>query len=174
MKKVLLVVLLMILVGLSGYFIANGIRFNQKNPPNKVDETSSWKTYTSKRMGFTFKYPSNLTVKEYSNPPYDAFAGYDALYVHIPSKVEYLGFQTRPNAYQPGNPVSLITFAGKQAALYKTDKYIPLEGGEELRGKPRTSYQVDLDGKTLNIEYFGDRDIELLFLQILSTFKFNQ
>ncbi len=73
---VVLVVVLLAVVGAGSYFLGQQSGTQTAQPAASIptpttpptvptpDETANWKTYSSSKYGFSFKYPSNYTVEE--------------------------------------------------------------------------------------------------------------
>ncbi len=74
-----LIIILIAVLGIGGYFVYSNSRtktassVNQTNPTPKPTEsvsfadTTNWKRYTSSNLGFSIKYPAEVTLEEKDN-----------------------------------------------------------------------------------------------------------
>ena len=83
--NILLVILIVTLVGIVGYFVSvkksilktqqTSIPTSTQIPPTKIPapmqryETANWKTYTDNKIGLSFKYPSTWIINSYNESP---------------------------------------------------------------------------------------------------------
>lgn len=142
--------------------------------PTPFDETANWKTYTNVQYRFLIKYPETLIPNVLGNAS-ELFTipitGNDRIEIETIGLIEPFDLNDEMNndLQRRGDPKK-INFHNKPAVLTKyTVKQAP-----KPPVIPYMAVFVYLEDKKSKIVlgYYGDESNELLFNQILSTFKF--
>lgn len=152
--------------------------------PASADETSSWKTYTNTKMGYTIKYPEKGLVNcddEYLylyelNNPSECAAGEMFPYLIILDHLDGTGDVDKssyPECYSIKSEPTIVdnVNATKYSAEIKNSEGRCLQVSNHA--KFTTHVVVKRNEKIYNVIYYSDGESEQT-KQILSTFKFTQ
>src|SRR3989344_6848742 len=151
--NIILVIVVIVLIGIAGYFIFVKKSEPIAQQPTPIDETASWKTYTNSEQGFEFKYPA--ICKTSSN---DMVGGVQ-LSVDINSANDNCNFSVvyydNLDAISIGVDVprkSVYDFA-KDPSLSSTQKII-FHGNDALSGVFENKY-ISLQEKEIYVSHNG-------------------
>ena len=178
-----LLVLLLVIVGIgaAGYLYLS--KQNQASPsPTQApstNDTSNWKTYTNDTYGFEFNYPQNAELsdnlpKTYTNsiPPSQNLQVYITPDTKMSVYINPDGFgpaftdKTYYVDYSSSKGMYVTKSTNQDVSKYRNDNYIIID-------TPQTTRINDL-GISITFRFpKTEPDQEILFTQILSTFRFN-
>lgn len=189
----ILIILILAAVLLSGYFIyqkqTKPISSPEPSPlsteaPAKVeDPTANWETYTNTKYGYSFKYPTNLSIKE--NIDQDVFVDnnfirvvpvpqqYDKTHSENITQEELETAQKAPLNEYFINPVTKREFRkiGEQMIDGVLFTKLKWQVFGDLQGN-KSSYSGGLVGIVGNNLYILPANDSYPVPQVLSTFKF--
>ena len=116
--SLILIVLLIAVLGVGGYFVYSNYSGNQIKPVpiqaspipqlTPTDETANWRTYTNTLVGFSIKYPEKLSYNEVRLQ--------DSLYPFMPN-VSAIEFVNQNNKREFGNSLLIRVFGIKDKNL---------------------------------------------------------
>ncbi len=171
---------------------------------NQIIDTSTWKTYTDTALGFSFKYPGKLTLKENNtnivldnykeidyNPKESPFRGNEVENISITiiiSKDTVNSKNTLENYLDKKYPVNEVGAPSYQNQKNKL-KIITLDGGKGLLSERGMLYEnlsrmfwIKKESQIIIFTAYGSGETgtgpskiaEITFDQIISTIKFIQ
>lgn len=196
---ILLLFILLVIAGASGIYLSNSKSKPQPTPkptptvnplPTPTDETANWKTYENTKYGYTIKLPPNWSMKAATEDPLgetcSAVNGTENILELSKNSIKECGFigEMLPpqdiditiwvtSAFQDiysilSNP-GKITIGGIEATRYK------FKDNAEFPNVQDTRIYLNHNNKGYIIylrEDSGGNFLDLIYNQILSTFKF--